>query len=137
MLKIALLWAATFLKKIESFRNGKIKILVSSDLTARGLDVSDVTHIFHLDLPLKFNEYLHRAGRSARGKNSGTSIAIATEKELNIIKKYEKEFNIKFENKKIFGGKIEDADTPKQFEGSPIRKNKSYNNKNGKSKFHS
>lgn len=121
---------------IESFRNGKIKILVSSDLTARGLDVEGVTHIFHLDLPLKFNEYLHRAGRSARGKNSGTSIAIATEKELNIIKKYEKEFNIKFENKKIFGGKIEDTDTQKQVESSPVHRSKSYNNKNGKSKFH-
>lgn len=121
---------------IESFRNGKIKILVSSDITARGLDVEDVTHIFHLDLPLKFNEYLHRSGRSARGKNSGTSIAIATEKQLNIIKKYEKEFNIKFENKRIFSGKIEDASSFKEYDKEPVHRNKSYNNKNSKSKFH-
>ncbi|MBE6071025.1 MAG: DEAD/DEAH box helicase [Clostridium butyricum] len=120
---------------IESFRNGKIKILVSSDLTARGLDVEDVTHIFHLDLPLKFNEYLHRSGRSARGKNSGTSIAIATEKQLNIIKKYEKEFNIKFENKKIFGGKIEDVNSFKESKQEPVHKNNA-DNKTEKSKFH-
>lgn len=120
---------------IESFRNGKIKILVSSDVTARGLDVEDITHVFHLDLPLKFNEYLHRSGRTARGNAHGTSICIATIKQLNIIKKYEKEFNIKFKEKKVFGGILEDANSSSQSkEYKP--KNKSYNSKMNKSKFH-
>ena len=122
---------------IESFRKGDIKILVSSDLTARGLDVEGVTHVFHLDLPLKLNEYLHRAGRTARGNNSGVSIAIATEKQLNIIKKYEKEFKIKFENKRVFGGKIEDKSSEKSYSNSkkPKKKINSYGNREGKSKF--
>ncbi|MBO1686199.1 DEAD/DEAH box helicase [Clostridium butyricum] len=122
---------------IESFRNGKIKILVSSDVTARGLDVEGVTHIFHLDLPLKVNEYLHRAGRTARGNNTGVSIAIATVKQLNIIKKYEKEFNIKFEEKEAFGGKILDKNIPSEAynERTPKKKSNSCNNKLGKSKF--
>ncbi|WP_455796682.1 DEAD/DEAH box helicase [Clostridium butyricum] len=122
---------------IESFRNGKIKILVSSDVTARGLDVEGVTHIFHLDLPLKVNEYLHRAGRTARGNNTGVSIAIATVKQLNIIKKYEKEFNIKFEEKEAFGGKILDKNIPSEAynERTPKKKSNSRNNKLGKSKF--
>ena len=118
---------------IESFRNGKIKILVSSDVTARGLDVEGVTHIFHLDLPLKVNEYLHRAGRTARGNNTGVSIAIATVKQLNIIKKYEKEFNIKFEEKEAFGGKILDKNIPSEAynERTPKKKSNSRNNKLG------
>nr|WP_173424475.1 DEAD/DEAH box helicase [Clostridium butyricum] len=122
---------------IESFRNGKIKILVSSDVTARGLDVEGVTHIFHLDLPLKVNEYLHRAGRTARGNNTGISIAIATVKQLNIIKKYEKEFNIKFEEKEAFGGKILDKNIPSEAynERNPKKKSNCRNNKLGKSKF--
>lgn len=120
---------------IESFRNGKIKVLVSSDVTARGLDVEGITHVFHLDLPLKLNEYLHRSGRTARGTSSGTSICIATIKQLNIIKKYEKEFNIKFEEKKVFGGNIEDAKfSSKENKSRPI--NNSFNKKNNKSKFH-
>ncbi|MBE6090067.1 MAG: DEAD/DEAH box helicase [Clostridium beijerinckii] len=94
---------------IESFRTGKIKILVSSDVTARGLDVADITHVFHLDLPLKLNEYLHRSGRTARGNAHGTSICILTVQQLNIIKKYEREFSIKFEQKKVFGGVLEDT----------------------------
>ncbi|EHJ00154.1 DEAD/DEAH box helicase domain protein [Clostridium sp. DL-VIII] len=120
---------------IESFRNGKIKILVSSDVTARGLDVEGVTHVFHLDLPLKLNEYLHRSGRTARGNAHGTSICLATTKQLNIIKKYEKEFNIQFEQKKVFGGILEDYSyTPDQ--NSAKVKSNSYSNKASKSKFH-
>ncbi|NSA01548.1 superfamily II DNA/RNA helicase [Clostridium beijerinckii] len=104
---------------IESFRTGKIKILVSSDVTARGLDVADITHVFHLDLPLKLNEYLHRSGRTARGNAHGTSICILTVQQLNIIKKYEREFNIQFKEKKVFGGVLEDANynsSSKQYE---------------------
>lgn len=104
---------------IESFRTGKIKILVSSDVTARGLDVADITHVFHLDLPLKLNEYLHRSGRTARGNAHGTSICILTVQQLNIIKKYEREFNIQFKEKKVFGGVLEDANynsSTKQYE---------------------
>ncbi|MBC2456422.1 DEAD/DEAH box helicase [Clostridium beijerinckii] len=113
---------------IESFRTGKIKILVSSDVTARGLDVADITHVFHLDLPLKLNEYLHRSGRTARGNAHGTSICILTVQQINIIKKYEREFNIQFKEKKVFGGVLEDANynsSSKQYE----QKNKSYSSK--------
>ncbi|OCB00026.1 DEAD/DEAH box helicase [Clostridium beijerinckii] len=113
---------------IESFRTGKIKTLVSSDVTARGLDVADITHVFHLDLPLKLNEYLHRSGRTARGNAHGTSICILTVQQLNIIKKYEREFNIQFKEKKVFGGFLEDANynsSSKQYE----QKNKSYSSK--------
>jgi superfamily II DNA/RNA helicase len=94
---------------IESFRTGKIKILVSSDITARGLDVEGITHVFHLDLPLKLNEYLHRSGRTARGDAHGISICITTIKQLNIIKQYERAFTVKFAEKKVFGGALEDT----------------------------
>lgn len=123
---------------IESFRNGKIKILVSSDITARGLDVEGVTHIFNLDLPLKLNEYLHRAGRTARGNAHGKSICIATLKQLNIIKKYEKEFKIKFNEKRVYGGAIEDNNYKEDFHFTKKKTAKSYSNrniKNNKSKF--
>lgn len=123
---------------IESFRNGKIKILVSSDITARGLDVEGVTHIFNLDLPLKLNEYLHRAGRTARGNAHGKSICIATLKQLNIIKKYEKEFKIKFKEKRVYGGAIEDNNYKEDYRFTQKKAAKSYSNrniKNNKSKF--
>ncbi|AGF57119.1 superfamily II DNA/RNA helicase [Clostridium saccharoperbutylacetonicum] len=120
---------------IESFKNGKIKILVSSDVTARGLDVEGITHVFHLDLPLKLNEYLHRAGRTARGDAHGTSICVTTIKQLSIIKKYEREFNVEFKQKKVFGGILEDYNYSLEVKNDNSE-NKSYNNKFNKSKFH-
>ncbi len=92
---------------LTRFRGGKIKLLVSSDLSARGLDVPEVTHIFHLDYPSTANDYLHRAGRTARGSFSGTSIGIIAEKELAAIRIYEREFKIKIAPIKLFKGKVE------------------------------
>jgi len=92
---------------LTNFRSGKTKYLVSSDLSARGLDVPEITHIFHLDFPNTANDYLHRAGRTARGNFSGTSIGIITQSELAAIRIYEREFSIKFEPKKLSKGNLE------------------------------
>lgn len=92
---------------LTQFRSGKVKYLVSSDLSARGLDVPEITHIFHLDFPPTANDYLHRAGRTARGNFSGTSIGITTEKELAAIRIYERTFGIKILPKKLFKGTLQ------------------------------
>ncbi|MBX7418203.1 DEAD/DEAH box helicase [Clostridium chauvoei] len=95
-------------KSLQDFRSGKINILVSSDLSARGLDIPDVTHIFNLDFPVNANDYLHRAGRTARGESEGVAISIATGKDLAGIRVYEREFNIKIHPMKIYNGKLMD-----------------------------
>ncbi|MDU1855931.1 MAG: C-terminal helicase domain-containing protein, partial [Clostridium baratii] len=91
---------------LENFRNGKINILVSSDISARGLDIADVTHIINLDFPANPSEYLHRAGRTARGNKSGITISLVTNKDLRALKMYEKEFNIKVKKKELSHGKL-------------------------------
>lgn len=96
-------------RALDSFRSGKIKLLVSSDLTARGLDIPEVTHVIHLDCPANPNEYLHRAGRTARGYGSGKSICIITDKDLSTLKKYKKKFNIEFKEMKLSHGQFIEA----------------------------
>ena len=93
-------------RALDAFRSGKIKLLISSDLTARGLDIPEVTHIIHLDCPSNPNEYLHRAGRTARGNASGKSICIVTDKDLSTLKKYQKKFKSQFEEMKVSHGKF-------------------------------
>jgi superfamily II DNA/RNA helicase len=93
-------------KTINDFRNGSLKILVSSDLSARGLDFPDIDYIINLDFPLHSSEYLHRAGRTARGLSSGTCISIVTDKELAAIRVYERDFNIKIEQIRLYEGRI-------------------------------
>lgn len=95
-------------KALDGFRNGKFQLLVASDLAARGLDVKEVTHIFNLDLPQDSKEYIHRAGRTGRAGSLGTTISIATEKEVSSIKKYEKDLNIKIIGKSIYKGNLID-----------------------------
>lgn len=82
---------------LENFRKGKIDVLVSSDVSARGLDIPEVSHVFNLDLPPSANDYLHRAGRTARGNNSGQAFSIITPKEQKIVKEYEKKLGIAIE----------------------------------------
>lgn len=93
-------------RALDSFRNGSIRLLISTDLTARGLDIPEVTHVIHLDCPANPNEYLHRAGRTARGYQSGKSICIITEKELSTLKKYQKKFKITFNEMTVSHGKF-------------------------------
>lgn len=95
-------------KALEGFRNGKYKLLIASDLAARGLDIEDVTHIINLDLPPDPKEFLHRAGRTGRVGKEGTTISIVTQQEKQLLSSYEKLFNIKIQAKKIYKGKISD-----------------------------
>lgn len=91
---------------LESFRNGKINILVSSDISARGLDINDITHVINLDFPKSSQEYLHRAGRTARGSHSGQTISLVSNKEKAAIRIYERDFGIKISKKTLFHGKL-------------------------------
>ena len=97
-------------RALDSFRRGKCNVLVSPDLSARGLDIPEVSHIISLDFPVNPDEYLHRAGRTARGDNSGVSVCLITNKDIEILQSYEKAFGIEFTVKKLYGGKLMDME---------------------------
>jgi superfamily II DNA/RNA helicase len=61
---------------LDSFRNGEVKLLIASDVAARGLDIPDVSHIFNFDVPHHPDDYVHRIGRTGRAGKSGTAITI-------------------------------------------------------------
>lgn len=93
---------------LNSFRLGKNNILVSSDLSSRGLDITEVSHIFNLDFPLNKNEYLHRCGRTSRKGDKGYAISIVTNQNLSTIRNYKKNFNIDIKKKEMKEGKLID-----------------------------
>ncbi|MCC6948796.1 MAG: DEAD/DEAH box helicase [Bradyrhizobiaceae bacterium] len=62
---------------LDAFRNGEIKLLIASDVAARGLDIPDVSHVFNFDVPHHAEDYVHRIGRTGRAGRSGTAITIA------------------------------------------------------------
>jgi ATP-dependent RNA helicase DeaD len=68
---------------INSFRNGKLKLLVATDVAARGLDIEGITHIINYDVPLDALVYFHRIGRTARMGREGTAITLVSYGELS------------------------------------------------------
>lgn len=101
-------------KAIEEFRTGKIQLLIASDIAARGLHIDGITHIFNMNVPENVKDYVHRVGRCGRNDNTGIAVSIATERELQFIKKCEKDLNIHIAPKDMFKGVIIDAKKAKQ-----------------------
>ncbi|GMQ55881.1 DEAD/DEAH box helicase [Vallitalea sediminicola] len=95
-------------KALDAFKSGKSKILVASDLVARGLDIQDITHVINLDIPENLNEYIHRVGRTGRVGEKGTAISIITENEIQLLQKIERLNDIEFKVKEVYMGKLTD-----------------------------
>lgn len=80
----------TRINSINSFKEGHVRILVATDVAARGLDVADVSHVINFDVPIVIEDYVHRIGRTGRAFKSGEAITFCTESEQYYVKKIEK-----------------------------------------------
>lgn len=69
------------LRSLEQFNAGEKRILIATDVIARGLDIEDVTHVINMDVPIYPENYMHRIGRTGRAEKEGTSILLYTAKE--------------------------------------------------------
>ena len=86
---------------MDKFRNKSLQILVATDVAARGIDVNDITHVIHYQLPEDVENYTHRSGRTARAGKKGTSIALINTKEGRKIKSIERIIGSNFDLKKV------------------------------------
>lgn len=75
---------------MQRYRNRNLQLLIATDVAARGIDVSDVTHVIHYHLPDEPENYTHRSGRTARAGKSGISIALLSSRDKGKIKMFEK-----------------------------------------------
>jgi len=79
-----------------NFRQRTLQILVATDVAARGIDVEDITHVIHLNIPDEMEFYTHRSGRTARAGKKGVSIAMISRRELGKVKQIEKTIKTTF-----------------------------------------
>jgi ATP-dependent RNA helicase RhlE len=75
---------------VNEFKEGKLRVLVSTDVTARGIDVVKVSHVINFDVPAFHEDYVHRIGRTGRAFQEGKAMTFATKAELYHIDKIEK-----------------------------------------------
>lgn len=78
--------------RINAFRDfqaGMVRVLVSTDVSSRGLDIDEVSHVINFDVPLNYEDYVHRIGRTGRAENKGDALTFANEAELLHLKEIE------------------------------------------------
>ncbi len=75
---------------IKAFKQNRLEILIATDVAARGLDISDVTHVFNYHIPFDGESYVHRIGRTGRAGKEGVAVSLVTPSELYSLKKIQK-----------------------------------------------
>jgi len=80
----------TRINSMEAFKSGEVRILVATDVASRGIDVTMVSHVINFDVPLIYEDYVHRIGRTGRAKNKGIAITLVNKAEEYHIHKIEK-----------------------------------------------
>ncbi len=86
---------------MHAFRKGHCKILIATDVSARGIDISDVTHVINYDIPEKPENYVHRIGRTGRGFNKGIAVSFCAPEEKIQLEEIEKLINKKIDIIKV------------------------------------
>jgi superfamily II DNA/RNA helicase len=76
-------------RRLQGLRDGHVRVLVATDVAARGLDVKSISHVINFGLPMKAEDYVHRIGRTGRAGRSGTAITIAEHRERGKIRAIE------------------------------------------------
>lgn len=90
-------------RTISDLRRGRVKLLVATDVAARGLDVNGISHVINFDLPRFAEDYVHRIGRTGRAGASGTAISFVSANELNYLERIEKYIGQKLPRQVIEG----------------------------------
>jgi ATP-dependent RNA helicase RhlE len=123
---------------VTEFKEGKLRVLVSTDVASRGIDVTNVSHVINFDVPIVYEDYVHRIGRTGRAFQSGKAITLVTDSEKYHIDKIQKIIREKIPIKKL-PEQVQLAETPReelQDMAREIDRQKRYEDPEFKGAFH-
>ncbi len=121
-------------RTVQKFKEKKAKILVATDVAARGIDIKAISHVLNFDLPKMIEDYTHRIGRTARAGASGEALSFVSRKDLFLLRKIEKALNqpISFKEVEGFCKKEEFKPSPKK---AFHKRRKPFERRKGKGNF--
>ena len=96
-------------RALRAFREGRLRVLVATDVAARGIDIPDVRHVYNYDLPNVPENYVHRIGRTARAGADGSAVAFCAPAEMGELRAIEKTMGLRIP---VAGGSAWEADHP-------------------------
>jgi len=88
---------------LESFRHGQARVLVATDIAARGIDVEGISHVINYDVPMQPEDYVHRIGRTGRAQAVGQAFTMATPQDVKMIHRIERILKQKLERRQVDG----------------------------------
>ena len=100
------------MKTLEKFRSGELKILVASDVAARGLDVPAVSHVFNFDVPIHADDYVHRIGRTGRAGRSGAAFMLASHRDGKYLEAIDKVTGQKLARREMMDIEVREESRP-------------------------
>jgi len=106
-------------KALEKFSEGSIRVLVATDVAARGLDIEDLPFVVNFHLPFLAEDYVHRIGRTGRAGKSGTAISLVSPKDEKFLENIESLIGRRFERIIVPGYELERA-LPAQYDGEKV-----------------
>ncbi len=122
---------------VERLQSGAVKVLIATDVAARGLDVEGLDLVINYDLPRSGDEYVHRIGRTGRAGEAGTAISFVTHGDWNLMSSIERYLKLRFERRQLPGLKAS-YNGPKKLKASGkaagVKKKKTEGKKDGKAK---
>ncbi|ADB41656.1 DEAD/DEAH box helicase [Spirosoma linguale] len=110
----------TRINAMDAFKEGNIQVLVSTDVAARGIDVAEVSHVINFDLPLIYEDYVHRIGRTGRANRTGEAITFLTKAEEYHVQKIERIIKATIPRQPLPAGVVV-AETPFEEEQAMLR----------------
>lgn len=90
-------------KALNNFKTGSMKVMIATDIAARGIDVQGVSHVINYELPMEAESYIHRIGRTARAGHDGVAITLCEESEMPNLERIEKLIDKKIPSEKFKG----------------------------------
>ena len=98
---------------ISGFRSGSVKILVATDIAARGLDIRSISHVINYDMPENTDAYIHRIGRTGRVNDYGDALTFVTQEDMGMVNSLERILNSKIERRTLDGFNYEQREHKK------------------------